>query len=541
MVTSGAGDVALSADSLPFKAEELLTPAAFPHPVTRLEMRQTNISYVILTGPFAYKIKKSVKFEFIDTSTLALRRHLCEEELRLNRRLAADLYLDVVSITRDAAGLRVGGNGEIIDYAVRMKQFEASQELSELLKHGEGTLEEFVGLARRLARFHENAPKASTDTNYPHTRNLRDVVLGNLAILQSHLGADLKLPELAFLSDWIHDCLRDSLPHLRVREALGFIRECHGDLHARNVVRWRGELVPFDCLEFDPKLRWIDVMNDVAFLLMDLTAHDRKDLEFAFLNAYLEDTGDYDGVQHLAFYAVYRALVRAMVDSLGAEMDPTHRQEFQGRLRVRVKTAVAFVKRPTPTLIIMQGLSGSGKSWLSEQLIPRIGAVRIRSDLERKRLAATQASAIRDRVSAQRLYDPQFSRRTYARLLECAASCLSAGVNVIVDAAFLVGAERRLFRDFAARKGFSFMIVLCEADRGVLVERIKKREQLHVDPSEADVEVLNWQLQNTEPLSAEERSHVIAVDTTEPDAAQRTCAAIRRRLAPPPGTLSPTQ
>ena len=153
-------------------------------------------------------------------------------------------------------------------------------------------------------------------------------MLGNLAILQSHLGADLTLPELAFLADWIHAGLRDSLPQLRMREALGFIRECHGDLHARNVVRWRGELVPFDCLEFDPKLRWIDVMNDVAFLLMDLKAHDRKDLEFAFLNAYLEHTGDYDGVRHLAFYAVYRALVRAMVDSLGAESDPKHRQGF---------------------------------------------------------------------------------------------------------------------------------------------------------------------------------------------------------------------
>ncbi|MGC1388601.1 MAG: AAA family ATPase [Steroidobacteraceae bacterium] len=529
MVTTGADGFAHDAKSSLFKPEELLTPSAFPHPVTRLELRQTNISFVVLTGPFAYKIKKSVKLEFIDTSTLALRQYLCGEELRLNRRLAADLYVDVVPITRQAVGLRIGGPGEIIDYAVRMKQFETSQELSELIRRAEVSPREFVDLATRLAQFHENASRATTYPDYPHTTDLRDAVLGTLAVLLSHLDADVKLPELEFLIDWTRDYLRDSLSQLRIREASGFIRECHGDLHARNVVRWRGELVPFDCLEFDPKLRWIDVMNDLAFLVMDLKAYDRKDLEFAFLNAYLERTGDYDGVRHLAFYAVYRALVRAMVDGLAAQSEPAHRREFQNRLRVRVETAVGFVRRSAPALILMHGLSGSGKSWLSGQLMLEIGAVRIRSDLERKRLAGPQTSAIGGGLK-QGLYDPQWSRGTYARLLEGAESCLSAGINVIVDAAFLLGAERRSFRDLAMRKGWSFIIVLCEADRGVLVERIRKRAQLHRDPSEADVEVLDWQMQSTEQLSADERACSIVVDTTEPNALHNSCAAIGNRL-----------
>jgi predicted kinase len=398
-----------------------------------------------------------------------------------------------------------------------------------LLNRAEVSPQEFVDLAKRLAQFHANAPRASTQADYPHTAHLRDAVLGTLGILLSHLDTDVKLPELKVLADWTRDYLRDSVSQLRMREASGFIRECHGDLHARNVVRWRGELLPFDCLEFDPKLRWIDVMNDVAFLVMDLAAHDRKDLEFAFLNAYLEHTGDYDGVRHLCFYAVYRALVRAMVDGIGAQSEPAHRQEFQRRLRVRVETAAAFVNQFSPALIIMHGLSGSGKSWLSEQLILQIGAVRVRSDLERQRLAGSQAPAIHGGLQ-QGLYDPAINRRAYARLLECAESCLSGGVRTIVDAAFLVGAERRLFRDFAVRKGLPFMIVMCEADRGVLAERIKKRGQLHVDPSEANADVLDWQLQNTEPLSAEERSHVIVVETTEPKACQQACAAIRKRL-----------
>jgi aminoglycoside phosphotransferase family enzyme/predicted kinase len=513
-----------------FTPAGMLRPSAFPHPVTRLELCETNISWVILTGPFAYKIKKGVQLDFIDASTLEQRRHLCEEELRLNRRLASDLYLDVVAITQEANGVRVDGQGPIVEYAVRMRQFEASQELLALLERSEVSQQEFVDLARRLARFHETAAKAPFSNDSPHTGHLHDAVLGNLATLLSHLDAETALPEMGFLIDWTHDYLHDSLALLRMRELSGAIRECHGDLHARNVVRWYGQLVPFDCLEFDPNLRWIDVMNDVAFLVMDLIAHSRNDMAYVFLNAYLECTGDYDGVRHMSFYSVYRALVRAMVDSLSAEKDLGHRQKFQDRLRMRVKTAAAYIDRPAPTLFIMHGPSGSGKSWLSERLVPLLGAVRIRSDVERKRLGDTPTPA-HNVGFEQGLYAPEISRRTYARLLECAASCLKGGVDAIVDAAFLNGADRRLFRDLAMREGFRFVMLACEADHVVLTERIQKRVQLRIDPSDAGVKVLNRQLRNREPLSADEQSGVIRVDTTEPQACQRAFAAIRDRLA----------
>jgi uncharacterized protein len=508
-----------------------MRPSAFPHTVTRLEVRETNISWVILTGLLAYKIKKSIQLDFIDASTLAQRRHLCEEELRLNRRLAADLYLDVVPITQDAHGACVAGEGPVIEYAVRMKQFRASQELSALLECGQVSQQELVDLAQRLAQFHEAAARTPFDTGSRHTQHLHDAVLGNLATLLSHLDADTTLPEMGFLIDWTHDYLHDSLARLRMREQSGAIRECHGDLHARNVVRWRGQLVPFDCLEFDPKLRWIDVMNDVAFLVMDLTAHGRKDLAFAFLNAYLERTGDYDGVRHLAFYSVYRALVRAMVDSLGAEKDSGHRQELQSRLRMRVKTAAACVTRSAPTLFIMHGPSGSGKSWLSDRLVPQLGAVRIRSDRERKRLGGIPTSVVHEVGFEQGLYKPEISHRTYARLFECAESCLEGGVNVIVDASFLQGADRLLFRELAMRGGFRFVILVCKADPLVLTQRVQKRAQLGVDPSDAGAEVLKRQLQKKQPLGADEQSDVITIDTTEPQAFQKAFAAIQDRLA----------
>lgn len=531
MITISSADSAQNANIVGFRPDGLLMPAAFPHPVTRLELRETNISWVILTGPYAYKIKKSIQMEFIDASTLALRRHLCEEELRLNQRLASDLYVEVVAITREAGGMRVDGHGQIIEYAVKMKQFEASEELSALLERGAVCPQEIADLAVRLADFHASVHQARCTRNFPHTQQLHDAVLGNLATLLSHLDADTRPPELTTLINWTHDFLHDSLPQLRMREELGFIRECHGDLHARNVVRWRGRLMPFDCLEFDPTLRWIDVMNDVAFLVMDLEAYGRRDLAFAFLNPYLERTGDYDGVRLLPFYAVYRALVRAMVDSLAAEQGMPHRDEFRKRLRTRVETAAGFVRRGAPTLFIMHGPSGSGKSSLSERLTPQLRAVRIRSDLERKRLAGTHASVDNNAGFEQGIYKPELNHRTYARLLECAKNCLKGGVNAIVDATFLNAADRQLFHDLAAGQRIRYIIVSCEADRAVLMKRIEMRRQSHIDPSDADVAVLDQQLQHMEPLSADEQLHMVSVDTSQVEAYEKALAAIQNRLA----------
>jgi len=514
-----------------FSPVDLLRPSAFPHSVARLELQETNISWVILTGPFAYKIKKCVQLNFIDTTTLASRRFLCEEELRLNRRLAADLYVDVVAITRDAAGLRVAGQGPIVEYAVRMKQFEASQQLSALLDRSAVSAQEFIDLAQRLAQFHELAPKSPVGKDFPCTQHLHDAVLGNLGVLLSHLDADTALPEMGVLIDWTHDYLHDSLQQLRARESSGYIRECHGDLHAGNVVRWRDQLVPFDCLEFDPHLRWIDVMNDVAFLTMDLMARGRRDLACAFLNAYLQRSGDYRGVRHLAFYSVYRASVRAMVDSIGAQQGGAHRRDFQARLRARLRTAAGYISRPAPTLFIMHGVSGSGKSWLSERLASQWGALRIRSDVERKRLAAASAGVAANTECD--LYTPEMNRLVYVRLLEAAESCLKGGMDTIVDAAFLHGEDRRLFRDLATRIGCQFAILACEADPATLARRIETRGLMRTDPSDATVRVLNRQVKNRELLAADEQAAAVAVDTTLPHASQRAIEALRSLLLRP--------
>ena len=515
----------------PFRPDDLMSAAAFDHPVADLEVLETNTSWIILTGRYAYKIKRAVAFDFLDMTTLARRRFLCEEELRLNRRLAPDLYIDVVAITRGERGLAIGGSAQIVEYAVRMRQFDRSQELSALLDRGDVSAAQIDAFALRLARFHAAAAPSADCIDFTNTEHMRGAVLGNAAVLLAHVDSDLDIPELRPLIDWTRDYLDGSMRWFRQREQDGCIRECHGDLHARNIVRWRGELVAFDCLEFDPKLRWIDVMNDVAFLFMDLAARGRMDLAFVFLNSHVASTGDYDGIRLLPFYAVHRALVRAMVDALAAEQDPRKRRDFSRRFRARIGIAADFVRPKPPILILMHGPSGSGKSWLSERLAPVVGAVRIRSDVERKRLAG---------LGAGDPHTPQFDARTYARLRECATACLQAGLPTIVDAAFLRRDDRDSFKALAARLAVPCVVLSCEAERSILSERIAARARAAVDPSDADLAVLDGQLRALEPFGADERPLIAAVATSDPRAlavAQEAVGA--RRGSRPPAPLRP--
>jgi aminoglycoside phosphotransferase family enzyme/predicted kinase len=493
---------------------ELLQPSVYPHTVERIQLRETHVSWVILTGSFAYKVKKPVKLDFVDMTQPSRRRFLCHEELRLNRRLAPDLYLDVVSITRDEHGVHVGGTGSAVDYAVRMKQFDASQELPALLERRDVSCAEMAALAARLADFHTLASRSDAARDFDYRDGLSHSVLGNLATLIAHRQGSTGNAELGHLLDWTHDTLHELLPAVAEREASGFVRECHGDLHAHNIVRWDGRLTPFDCLEFDARLRFIDVMSDIAFLVMDLVSYRREDLAYQFLSSYLEVAGDYGGIRWLPFYAVYRALVRAMVDALGAEQRPADSESLKGRMLARMRTAVEFTRAPKPTLYIMHGPSGSGKSWLSERLVPMLGAIRIRSDIERKRLLKGSDGGEGQAAEASR-YTPEKRERIYRHLMDCAKASLAAGVSVIIDATFLRLADRQAFRALAARLAARFVILACTAEKTEIVRRIESRSRQ--DPSDADVAIFEKQWAHLEALSPAEECEVVRVDTASAD------------------------
>jgi aminoglycoside phosphotransferase family enzyme/predicted kinase len=506
--------------------------AVFTHPVAQIAVRETCLSRIVLTGPFAYKIRKPVRFDFIDATRLADRRRLCEEELRLNRELAPDLYLDVVPIARTAAGIFVNGPGEVIDYAVRMRQFAASDELPQRVASGEVSPAEILTLADSLAQFHLRTARvpSARDEAVTHTRG---TVLGNLAQLIAGL-AECGVPSgLDHIVDWLHDTAASLETIFEQRERDGSIRDCHGDLHLANIVRHDGQLVPFDRLEFDAALRTIDVIDDIAFLVMDLSSHGRDDLAALLLSRYLEVTGDYEGLRLLRFYAVHRALVRAKVDALTAAQIPEHATELFERMRNRIATAKRWASSPTPSLILMHGPSGAGKSWLSAQLVGPLAAIRIRSDIERKRLDP-------DLRDARALHAPAMNHRTYARVSDCAEHCLRGGFNAIVDAACLDVRDRELLRNVATRSAAHWSIINCTAIPEVLAARVALRARNGDDVSDADATVVEAQLRNLQPLSAAERAHAVHVNTDAPYPVHGVLVACGgvRTLA---GTAAPTQ
>ena len=508
-----------------------LSPSAFPHAVTRIRIIETHISWVVLTGHFAYKIKKPVRYDFLDASTLERRQELCREELRLNRRLAPDLYLDVLPLTREGGQLKVGGRGPAVEYAVRMREFDPSQDLATQLDAGRVWLSDVRSLAIKIAKFHRHAAAAAPESPLGDVASVRDQIVDNLTVLEQHVEATEDIAVIRRLDDWLQRSLAESRPLIALRKRDGAVRECHGDLHARNIVWWRQQWTPFDCIEFNPDLRWIDVMSDVAFLFMDLGAHRRRDLAHAFLSRYLEETGDYQGLRLLPLYAVYRALVRAKVDALAAKSASVESaRALRARRARRLNAAAELISDRRPALVITHGVTACGKSWLSERLIPEIHAVRVRSDLERKRLAGIEALGHSGSGVGEKLYAAAVTDRLYARLRDCAESALAAGLNVIVDSSFLGTAQREEFRQAAIRQDIPFLILSCHASAATLQARLDNRSRTRLDPSEATRAVLDHQLAIQEPLTAQEEAHALRIDTSSLTNLNLVLDAVQDRL-----------
>jgi len=491
-------------------------------PEQPVELIETHISWVLLCEDLAYKFKKPVDLGFLDFSQPPTRRHACDEEVRLNRRLAPSLYIDVLSIrgTPEAPTLR--GEGEPIDHAVRMRRFPDGALFSERLAAGNLTAEQAEALGRRIGEFHLAAPRASAGNDeYGTPRAIEAVMADLLSGLQSPNHA----PVLAALRDWVSTQTEAMRPVWSARREAGMVRECHGDLHLANATVVAGEVTAFDCIEFDPALRWIDVMNDAAFMVMDLVAHGRRDLAFRFLDAWLETTGDHDGLRVLRYYMVARALVRARVAALrepsaqGLNAAPDY-----------MATASSIATSTDAKLMITHGLSGSGKSFVSQRVLEHVGAVRIRSDVERKRLFGLRPLERSSSNQADGIYTPDATRRTFEALRARAALSLDAGFPTIVDAAFLRRGERAMMAALAAERHVSFCILHCHAAEDTLRHRIEARLAGRGDASEADERVLRLQMEVQEDFLDDERSRVIDVDTSKDFPLRAICERWARPL-----------
>lgn len=494
--------------------DALRDPACYGHPVADFKLVETHSSWVILTGEHVYKIKKPVDLGFLDYTTLERRRAACEEELRLNRLLAPEIYIDVVAITGTSSEPLVDGPGPAIEYAVHMHQFDRNCQLDRLLADGALGQTDMIATARAIAAFHAATPKVAPRQMFGHAEDVHAAMRDNFLVIQRVL-AGRRASELARLRDWAEAEYQACRDHIERRRDDGWVRECHGDLHLANLTRYRGKILAFDRIEFNPAFRWLDVMNDAAFLIMDLLFHGRRDLAFGFLNEYLQHTGDYAGLDLLRYYLVYRALVRAKVALLRASQirEAAGKSEAESDADRHLDLAISVSHKEPVRLIVMHGLSGSGKSWLSERLMTALPAIRLRSDVERKRLFGLDAMSQSLSGLGSDLYDEMATRRTYDRLAELAQRLFQDSYSVIVDATFLHTWQRQQFIELANGLNVAWAIVDCTAATGELHDRVAKRLASAGDVSEAGLAVLERQMESADPLDDSELQRTLHLDT----------------------------
>ena len=491
----------------------LAGPSCYEHAVAQVRLIETHISWVLLTGEYAYKIKKPLNLGFLDFSTLAQRKQACAEEVRLNRRLAPETYLGVVAITGSPEAPhindhQIGSRNEPIEYAVQMRQFPPDATLDRLDERGGLGIEQIDQLAAWLVQFHlTECARAPAASPWGEPDNIFRPVAENFKLLFAKLDDAAEIRRLTALQDWSSVEHERLAPLMRERKRDGFVRECHGDLHLGNLAWVDGQLLIFDCIEFSPALRWIDVISEVAFCFMDLLHRQRNGLAMRFLNAWLEASGDYAGMALLRYYAVYRALVRAKVAALRSGQSGSG-NAAAGRAEVTScrQLAESLTGSMSPQLWITHGLSGSGKTTLTQSLLQEQGMIRLRSDVERKRLAGLGALAHSGSGVEQGLYTQHASRRTYEHLARLTEGLLDTGWPVIVDAACLARWQRDLFRSLAQRRGVPFRILDIRTDHAALRQRISLRSTQGRDASEADLHVLQRQIETAQPLDADELS-----------------------------------
>lgn len=498
------------------------TPAAFAHNTQGIECIETHISWVLLAGEHAYKFKKPLSLDFLDYSTLALRRAACEEELRINQRTAPGVYLGVVAVIGTLSSPRIVPLADlrddvpVLEWAVHMRRFAQDSLLSHLVDHAGLRREHIDQLADHLAAFHSTAAVAGDDNAWGGPAAMREAVARNFDLEPGVIGDAALAATLQSLKRWSAQQGEQLATLMAQRRQQGWVRECHGDLHLGNLVLIDGQPQLFDAIEFNPGFRWIDVLADLAFVLMDLQAHGRADLAWRLLNAYLERTGDYSALALLPYYQCYRAMVRAKVAALRLTQGPGHDEVTQGEMENYLQLAGRFMRPGAPVLWLVSGVSGSGKSSQTQTLIEQLGIVRIRADVERKRLYGLPLLAKSADLVAGGIYTAQASERTYQRLATLARDVLSAGLPVLVDATFLKAAQRGTMMALAQSLGVPCRILALDAPLGVLRQRVLQRAEAGGDPSEADIVVLEMQLRQREPLAAEELAHAIHVDTSEP-------------------------
>ena len=506
-----------------FSPEEIrgmLSPDAYTHPVDDVELRQTHISYLLFAGDFVYKVKKPLDLSFLNFSTLEKRRHFCEEEVRLNRRLCDRTYVGVVPIATVGGEMKVDGEGEAIEYAVKMRRLPDEGMMPALLERNEVTRSMVAGLARGIADFHGSSERSEEIERHG---GLETVALNwreNFEQTEPFIGRTISRQQFDEIQRFVNGVAEEDadLFDQRVRERR--VRDCHGDLRADAVCFEGDGVCIFDCIEFNERFRFCDVASDIAFLAMDLEFRGRQDLSDELLSHYLGATLDSTLPILLPFYKCYRAYVRGKVDGFQLdqpEIGEVQKTQVAAGARRSFELAHQYATRPAPRgLIITVGLTGSGKSYLANALAARVGALVLSADVVRKRLAGIEPTVRRTEPVDQGMYSPEATDRTYAALLDVARPWLERGKPVILDASYLRRGHRRAAVRLAQETNVRFLALECEADESLVRERLSARRDEERVVSDGRWEIYQAQQERREPLDELPGESRLAVETARP-------------------------
>ncbi|MDJ0841147.1 MAG: AAA family ATPase [Acidobacteriota bacterium] len=494
---------------LPSLIRQMLDPSFYPHPVREpILLQQTHISYVLLTGPYAYKVKKPICLPFLDFSTTTLRGKNLRLELERNKGFSPDLYLEVLPISRNDKGIYRFGAGNVSDYALKMNEFPQEALWSHRFENGCLTQSMVTALGRKVALMHASALTGPEITAYGDPSVVEGVIEGNYKETEQFVGTLQDPAQLEQTRLFTRHLLNRRADLLIERQQGGFIRACHGDLHLNNVITWRGQAQVFDCIEFNEEFSNIDTLYDAAFILVDLEHRNRTDLAWQFMNTYLEYTGDYRGAVLLPLYASMRAYVRAKIYSfqtVDSERSPEEQRKAAIKAEAFYKLACWFTRARHRGLWAVGGLSGSGKSTVSAWLAQRLGAVHVRSDAVRKHLCGMPL----DQRGSDAVYTTAMNKRTYDTLAETGFYLASQGIPVILDAKYDRRSERGKLRDLAAQYGLPVHFIQCEAPEALLRYRLSHRKG---DVSDATADLISRQVMQAEAPGPDEE--IFALDTS---------------------------
>ncbi|UCG42487.1 MAG: AAA family ATPase [candidate division WOR-3 bacterium] len=511
------------------RVREMMRTAIYGRGVKRVRMLQTHTSWVFLTGRYAYKVKKPVNFGFLDYTALSSRKFFCQEELRLNRRLSPDIYLEVLPIVGQAERLRLGGRGKVVDYALKMRELPQESIMTVRLQKAGVTFQHIDELARVIAEFHAHAERGREVARYGSSETIRLNWDENFAQTMEFRGRTIAYQAFDDIKARVESFIKDKRPVFAQRREAGFVRKCHGDLHSKNI--FVGEKVQvFDCIEFNPRLSCSDVASEIAFMAMDLEYYGRKDLADYFVERYIENSGDSGLLRLLDFYKCYRAYVRGKVTSfnlIDPGMSAADKAGARASARRYFSLAWKYARKlgQKPKLIVVFGLPGTGKTYLAQKLAARLDAFHLMTDSIRKQLMGLPLWTRQFSGYDKGIYAPSVSSKVYREMMRRGREFLKAGQTVILDATFLREDSRARVAEMAGRLKAPVLFVQAHCPEKTVASRMRRRKREQTF-SDADLAVYRRMKRRFAPPPASR--NLVRVDTRLPVA--QSLAKIERAL-----------